>query len=707
MANRITESSKSKLTYDARAIAREYLAEGLMPVPLANGSKRPRGGEGWNELRVTEENIDEHFSPRDNVGILLGKPSGWIIDVDLDWDEAVRAAPRLLPRTKIMGRETRPRSHYYYRVNNAKSGKWLAPKPETTNIVEIRSTGSQTVFPPSRHPDGDRYHVDDDSDYAVMSPRHLERMCNSIAAASLLARHYPTEGGRHDYIHAVAGMLLNLNWDNDRVTDFAFAVLDASEDDDRAQRERTVLNTIKSFREGGQVYGFKRLTDFLELPVRERLNRWLERSGSYHTTSAVPEVILPTEMPTIQPRLLEVPGMVGDIARWAGARAYVKQPLFDIAAGLMSVALLSCNRYLVDVWDTPLQPYLMILAPTACGKESALNSVAEFARRVELDDKVFQGFQSYHALLDQLQKDPSMAVWLWDEAGRKLRQAGKSFGGPDSQVVTWLLSLYGRANSYSPAYPGRQQTIPKIDFPFLLTMAASQPHVLVEAITSSDLSTGLINRFILIDAGDRAPQDNFNRQDIFPAKILKAARAFKDIPSEGTFRKIPFDSVQSYNLFRDFQVESRQRASVEGMNEMWGRATQNALILAGIVAVGVDPINPKITPQIGEWCIEFSRWSFGQWGERLGELGNRTKTSEHSKIVERIINNPQAYLERFKKRKNLVDLMKAGLMPRTILTRMTRHLTARELDEVLKTLIEAELIDSGEKSGCEVYWPKN
>jgi hypothetical protein len=682
------------------------MKDGLMPCPLHPRSKRPSAGEGWNQLVITPSTVDDHFGESDNVGVLLGQPSDWIVDVDLDWDEAVRAAARLLPKTKILGRESRPRSHYFYRCINSKTGKWLAPPPDGSCIVELRSTGSQTVLPPSRHPDGDRYQVDDDFAYAEVSPRSLERLLNGVASAALLARSYPTEGARHDYIHAVAGTLLNLNWDDDRVTDFCWAVLDAAEDDDRAQRERTIANTVKSHKEGGRVYGFKKLCEWLEPNVRDRLSRWLERDARFSVNFKVPDVVLPNAMPIVSSRLLEVPGLVGDIAKWAGLRAYVKQPLFDIAAGLTSVALLSGNRYLVDVWDTPLQPYIMILAPTACGKESALNSVAEFARRVDLNDTIFQGFQSYHAMLDQLLKPPNIACWLWDEAGRKLRQAGKGFGSPESQVVTWLLSLYGRANSYSPAFPGRQQTIPKIDFPFLITLAASQPGVLVDAITASDLSTGLINRFILIDAGDSPPDDNFGRKDLFPSKIHEQARRFVEVQPEEQFLKIRFGTNATYNLFKDFQIESRKRAAQEGTNEMWGRATQNSLILAGIIAVGVDPKKPEIDEKMGEWAIDFCRWSFNQWSMRLGELGNRTRVSEHSKQVERIINNPRAYLDRFRNRKNLAGLLELGLMPRSVLTRLTRHLASRELDEVLKTLVEAELIENGEKNNCEVYWAK-
>lgn len=718
MANRIEPSVKSKL--DSRAIARIWMQDGFSPVPLGEQSKRPKGGEGWNKLRVTEDTVDKHFHNGDNVGILWGAASNWIIDIDLDWDESVAVARRILPKTKTYGRDTRPRSHYLYRCQNAKGGKWTSPPKNNKTedegisvIVELRSTGSQSVVPPSLHPDGDRYQFNDDIEYTEITPRSLEKILGRVAAASLLARHYPISGARHDYVCAITGTLLHLNWSDDLVTDFVWAVLDACETEtDRPQRERTITNTIQHFRAGDNVYGFKMLSQWLEPGVVDRLRRWLEKDLRY-TLSFSPIVANPvaesTKEPIIQPRLTDVPGLVGDIAKWASQRAYVKQPVFDMAAGIMSVALLSGNRYIVDSWDTPLQPYLMVMAPTACGKESALNSVATLARKAELEQHVFQGFQSYHALLDQLLKPPNMACWLWDEAGRKLRQAGRSVGSPENNVVTWLLSLYGKANSYSPAFPGRQQTIPTVDHPFMLTMAASQPQVLVDAINSSDLSTGLINRFILFDAGDTPPDDNVQRTDLFPAKLLDRIREFKTVEpptGDSPFIRIPFDSTPSYNLFRDFQTESRKRAAQEGSNEMWGRATQNALILAGVVAVGISPRAPQITVEIGNWAIDISRWSFLRWSERLVALKSRSMSEEHSKEVERYIMNSRSYVDKFNNRPRMAKLLEEGLMPRTALVRLARNLNSRQLEDVLKNLQDAELIDIGERNGAEVYWSK-
>ena len=45
-------------------------------------------------MRLKAETIDDHFNGTlQNVGVLLGEPSDWLIDVDLDHPRAVELAP--------------------------------------------------------------------------------------------------------------------------------------------------------------------------------------------------------------------------------------------------------------------------------------------------------------------------------------------------------------------------------------------------------------------------------------------------------------------------------------------------------------------------------------------------------------------------------------------------------------------------------------
>lgn len=710
--------SGPKRNIDSQKVAAQWLSEGIYPVPLLPRSKQPKGGKGWNTLRVTPETIPQYFEDGDNVGGLWGEPSNWIVDVDLDTEEAIAAARLLLPPTYVYGRIKRPRSHYLYRCADCAGAKFTVRTPDDKVyvVVEIRSTGAQSVLPPSIHPEGDRYTIDEEQPFTSLTPKRLLKHVGEVGAAALLAEHYPTEGARHDYMHAIAGMLLHRGWEPERVRVFCEAVLDGAgkRETDRPQRERTVRNTIKSFREGGKVAGLTSLSPMIGGLITY-ITKWIGQEA--------PQVsIIDTDLSDAPdrrdvkivppPELLEVPGLVGDVAQWIEARAFARQPLFNLAVGLATVAFASGNKYIVDSWNTPLQPYMLLLAPSASGKEAALDSVGVALRKIGYANHWFKGFQSYHSLLDTLAEPPHAAIWLWDEAARKMKTAMRNQAGSDYQIITHLLELYGKGHSTIGGIPGRKRAIAAIDQPFLSVMAAAQPAQLVEAITDSDVSLGLINRFILFDGGNHLPEDNEQRQFLFPKTLEADLKVYRDIkvPMNGAEYPaihIRFESTAVYNAFRDFHRHCRELAVKGGGWEMWGRANQNALIIAGIVAIGISPKHPVITMPVAKWATAFLEWSSDRWTQRIEECSARSITERSSKSLERAIRNARAFSHRTAGHLHEEKLVRRGYMPRSLIQRLMRHMRPKELEESLGALIAMNLACFGEVEGVECYWPPN
>jgi hypothetical protein len=130
-----------------------YLKRGWMPLPVPFRSKNP-GFEGWQNFTVTEAELTKHFNgQRQNIGVLLGKVSGNLVDLDLDCDKAVALAPHFLTTTSaIFGRQTRPRSHWLYVAPI--SNKVTFTDPVTgKRLLEILTNGQQAIFPGSTHKD--------------------------------------------------------------------------------------------------------------------------------------------------------------------------------------------------------------------------------------------------------------------------------------------------------------------------------------------------------------------------------------------------------------------------------------------------------------------------------------------------------------------------------------------------------------------------
>src|SRR5262245_49730713 len=95
-----TKNGAVQFPITAREAALIYHAHKIAVVPLPTRSKDP-GFDGWPAFRFDPTEIAAAFpeGAERNIAALNGTPSDRLADVDLDSDEAGKAAPRLLPAT--------------------------------------------------------------------------------------------------------------------------------------------------------------------------------------------------------------------------------------------------------------------------------------------------------------------------------------------------------------------------------------------------------------------------------------------------------------------------------------------------------------------------------------------------------------------------------------------------------------------------------
>lgn len=265
----------------------EAIERGYQPLPIPAGKKRPAGG-GWTHMRHTTEDVRAKFEEYTsqgltNMGIILGEPSGGLVDVDLDHPKALRFRDHMLPRTPMRsGRVGRPNSHYWYRVKAHLPSTQQFKLPDGSMIVELRSTGAQTVVPPSIWTN-----VDDPGDQqqvrwegepwggpagpAVIDGRVLSVQVATLALSALLLDAWPKRGSRHEAYLALAGGLLRYGegvhpfWERNVSTVIrALATVTNDEDGPDAREAESVGSTIEKLRSGeGRVYGWPRLAEII------------------------------------------------------------------------------------------------------------------------------------------------------------------------------------------------------------------------------------------------------------------------------------------------------------------------------------------------------------------------------------------------------------------------------------------------------------
>jgi len=264
-------------------IAGRLLERGFVPVPLLFREKKPAIPE-WQKLtrQDVEARREELFGRTSgNLGVLLGTPSGGLIDIDLDCDEAIRAAPLLLPPTgMIWGRPSRgSATHYGYRVD-APPAKASIPfiAPDGKRLLEIRSTGGQTLvwgkYPAENGKPEEEVGGDPLTQPAQVSFGELEKAVRWLAAAVLLACHWK-EGQRHDIALSLSGGLLLAGWAQGEVQRFLRAVMVAAGDGEEADRLRAVEDTAEKIRRGEAVTGWPTLAERIGEKAVRRIREWL------------------------------------------------------------------------------------------------------------------------------------------------------------------------------------------------------------------------------------------------------------------------------------------------------------------------------------------------------------------------------------------------------------------------------------------------
>ena len=256
-------------------------------------------GEGWQQRRLSETAIITAFAPSDNIGLLLGEPSGWLVDVDLDSPEAIALAPEFLPRTGMTGGRTgKPYSHYWYIAPTLLTKKYqYRTDTGSAILLEIRSTGGQTVVPPSAHPNGGHYfwHTED-------APLQIDvsRLCQStskLAIASLLARHWPGPGARHDAALPIAGVFAHADWPEEEAARLVFLAAKAAGHATPQDREEVVKTTYRRKRNGQDTQGGIKLRQFFPEGV---VTKFIELTRDVSGKKIITQESSPEEQQTVK-----------------------------------------------------------------------------------------------------------------------------------------------------------------------------------------------------------------------------------------------------------------------------------------------------------------------------------------------------------------------------------------------------------------------
>jgi hypothetical protein len=231
------------LAGDCVQAAISYVQYGWAPIPIPFGKKAPELKE-WQRLKIQSEDVSQYFRPGMNVGILLGEPSGLLIDVDLDCADALFLASEFLPETNaIFGRDSKPVSHWLFVVKESIETLRLRDLDGRV-LLELRSDGCQTVFPPSVH-SGEKVEWVKNGLPSLVEGPELRKRVVLLAIACLVIPNWPQVGSRHEVALSFAGGLLGDGLDIESVTRLLRGICLAAGDDEIRDRLETISTTSR------------------------------------------------------------------------------------------------------------------------------------------------------------------------------------------------------------------------------------------------------------------------------------------------------------------------------------------------------------------------------------------------------------------------------------------------------------------------------
>jgi hypothetical protein len=314
----------------------------------------------------------------------------------------------------ISGRESKPKSHRWYIVSDS------LPRPEKfadldgACLLELRSTGQQTIVPPSIHPSGEAIIWYSHGAPACVSAGELLRAVRATAAAALLARHWPAQGERDNAALALTGALCRAGWPPERVSDFVGAVAAAAGDEEAGKRASKAAAATRRLENGQPVQGWPTLIKLLGergSEVVARVRDWLGLASADVTLSGRPD---DADDLSFRPFPLDaLPGPIQSLVA-AGAQAIGCDPSYLALPLLVALASAVGNTRRLELkrgWCVPPILWGVIIGESGTCKTAALRLVLKPIRERQRRalERHAEAMKQYRA--DRIRWERDMVAW--------------------------------------------------------------------------------------------------------------------------------------------------------------------------------------------------------------------------------------------------------------------------------------------------------
>lgn len=394
-------------------------------------------------------------------------------------------------------------------------------------------------------------------------------------------------------------------------------------------------------------YALQLQKEFLKTEIKEETSEETseEINGYNLPVSNVDELTLP-------------PGLMGELANYFFQSSYrpMKEAAIVAALGVMAGI---CGRAYNTTTNAGLNLYLMFVARTGMGKDEMSQAINRL-RKVLVTPTMTAGnicipafnnffgpgeISSHTGLVKRLQEQPSI-VSLIGEFGHTLSQISDPIRSSQSQKSLFraLLHVYnksGKSGSLDPmVFADIAKNTALIQSPAFTLIGEGTPETFFDKIDEKLIANGLIPRFIVIEYYGNRPEPNDDGPSMpIPIKLLTSVSQLTMI-SLGLNEKNEVIQVALSVEAKELEKEFNKNCDYVLNNsngipvQLWNRAHLNTLKIASLIAVGVNPHYPNITPDIWKWAENFIRRSIEAIMVRFesGAIGQAINSGDHMMI---------------------------------------------------------------------------
>jgi hypothetical protein len=346
-------------------------------------------------------------------------------------------------------------------------------------------------------------------------------------------------------------------------------------------------------------------------------------------------------------------------------------------------------------YETRPNIYVAPLATTGRGKNVYLSKINTCLSKCGLNDYIGGKIKSGQGIESSMSKGSEpIKLYAIDEFGKLcLKVFSPRAQNWEKEIENVILEMYSKSSGiyiggeFSDS--GSREKKERIDLiePSLTIYATSTPGPFFSALSSESISSGFLNRFIVLqDFSKRGLKRRFIQASDPSESIIKTIAEINEVDeSNGNLQGYNGSSINCKNVREtkeatDFLIQKEMEVNgimdkleSRGLADIWGRHEENTIKLSLIRAIGINNVNPVITMKDVMWAEKIVSWSLNNLTSRCGSEVSDNK-------IQKSIN----------KIKEIIQTSKSGVLRGDIMSKA--GLNKREFDELIAVLIEKDLV---------------